>query len=311
MKRVHQNIILDGQDMGDAEIRKNSAFCNEGKWNNFIAPLLPQGDTFIEYGSNAGMYLNLASDKYKRVIGIERDKNDCKIAEKYREQNNKGYKIINADLNNFDLATLPLADVTLFANFHYHQHIDEFRRLLDKLETRTCYIIIVSVNDKKSPHWRAQADSDSVRKYLKHWRLFDAISENCYKFKNDTHPRRMFSMIFKSSKIEKIPLNEVNLMGTKEAKGYEYGREFVKEVLDGAEYQETKYYTQINKLRHHDWSQTKIDDFIKQKYNLVYDMSLQGQKEPLILDNKMRLVDGIHRFLILETINKDPFVRIM
>ena len=75
MKKLYQNIKVPGRRLPYEDTRrKDSAFWNEGKWNNFIKPLLPKyckNKTFIEIGSNAGMFLKMAEDKgFKHVIGI-------------------------------------------------------------------------------------------------------------------------------------------------------------------------------------------------------------------------------------------------
>ena len=174
--------------MGDADVRKRSKFCNEGKWENFIAPLLPEGDVFIEYGSNAGMYLKLAREKYGTVIGLERNANDCEVARTYLKDTD--CQVIHRQIDEH-IDDLPLADVTLLANFHYHQHIDEFRRLLDVLEHRTCYALIVSVREPQR-HWRAQAGVEDVLGYFRHWELAKQIP--FVPASGDPHPRPMFSM---------------------------------------------------------------------------------------------------------------------
>ncbi len=260
--KVHQNIILDGKDMGDTGYRVGNPFYNEGKWNNFIKPLLPDGDVFIEYGSNVGMYLNLASKKYTRVIGLERDNNDCRVAERYLKQNKGHYKTLNVDVNKYDISDLPLADVSLLANFHYHQHIDEFRRLLDKLESKTCYVLIVSVEEEMR-HWRAQPHIEDIKRYFDNWIFIDQVKEKSGK--GIIHPRRTFSLLFKSTKAMRVPLKKIKIIGSRESDNYIYGREFVRDSLNGIDYKKTEYYLTQNDRRDHKWSQPRVDAFIKGK----------------------------------------------
>src|SRR3990167_2741123 len=108
--RVHQNIIIDGYDNGDTSTRRFSKFYNEGKWNNFIKPLLPKGEVFVEFGSNAGLFLKLATELGYKAIGLERNKKDCGIARQYRDNLRLNYKIVETQV---DEKLDYLADITL------------------------------------------------------------------------------------------------------------------------------------------------------------------------------------------------------
>ena len=69
--KAHQNIIVSGIDVGDNPERRGSRFRNEGKWDNFIKPILPKDDfehTLIEFGTNAGLYLKLAKEHGYRIL---------------------------------------------------------------------------------------------------------------------------------------------------------------------------------------------------------------------------------------------------
>ena len=119
----------------------------------------------MEFGSNAGLFLRLATEAGYKAIGFERDKKDCGIARQYRDNLRLNYKIVETQV---DEKLDYLADITLLANFHYHQHVSEFVNLLDSMETKTCYVLIVSVNDIKEPHWRAQPDQKNAETYFPH-----------------------------------------------------------------------------------------------------------------------------------------------
>ena len=85
--RIHQNIVIGSKDYGRVNSRKNSNFYNEGKWRNYIEPLLPpdcKEMTFVEIGCNAGLFLKLAKKKgFKNVIGVEKDERIAKVAAEY------------------------------------------------------------------------------------------------------------------------------------------------------------------------------------------------------------------------------------
>lgn len=297
--KTHQNVIINGIEYGDAEVRKGSKFCNEGKWENFIKPILPEGDTFIEYGSNAGMYLKLAREKFRRVIGLERNHTDCEVAEKYRNSLGLDYEIINRQVD--DISDLPIADVTLLANFHYHQHINEFRKLLNQLESKTIYALVVSVREPQK-HWRAQADPESVKRYFRHWTLVDEVEGVSG---DDPHPRDMFSMLFKSPKLEvgEVKVNEEN-------REWRYLREFVRACLKGEDVKGNYYGVQMRR-RKGKWSQEEIDRFIEEKQELILDVAKEGLKSPLIVDDEDNLLDGLHRYAVLRELGIKPIRRVM
>ena len=71
----YQNVEgVDGAVFKDPR-RANSIFWGEGKWKNFILPLLPlERRTFVEIGCSAGLFLKLAMDAgFTNVIGIDAD----------------------------------------------------------------------------------------------------------------------------------------------------------------------------------------------------------------------------------------------
>jgi SAM-dependent methyltransferase len=86
MARWYQNVPVEGAEYEGQE-RERSRFWNVGKWDNFIAPLLPrERRTFIDIGCNAGLMLKLAQDAgFEKVIGIEASKRAMQQAEQYRE----------------------------------------------------------------------------------------------------------------------------------------------------------------------------------------------------------------------------------
>jgi len=294
--KVHQNIILNGEDLGDADYRKYSKFYNEGKWNNFIKPLLPKGDSFVELGSNAGLFLRLASENgFSKVKGFERDENDCKIAKLYLDSFGINHHIIQTQINdNLEY----LADVTLLANYHYHQHISDFIALLDQLETKTCYVLIVSVNHKLT-HWRASPNQRNIQRYFKNWDQIGKVSS--ISAKDDPHPRDMFSYLFKSRKIRRIPLEDVKLRGA--LRDGDEIVDFIKRVLAERflDIRDTKYHQIQDYDRKGRWSASKINKFIQEKRELIQDIAKNGIQEPLILDER-NLVDGLHRYLVAKVL---------
>ena len=222
----YQNIILDGVEYGRGR-RKHSKFFNEGKWNNFIAPLLPKdcsGLTFVEFGSNYGLYLKLAKQRgFKTVVGVEGNPNACEVAKRYVPE----AKTIDVMLRNniFKsggwLNEIPAADYVLLSNFHYHIYLSVFLHFLNLLKRKTRYVIVVSADDAMNRIYMAKCYSDFVRKYFKEWKEIECIRD--IPANGDPRPRKMFSMLFKSE-IERVPIIDItNAFGS-------YGRRFYEKV---------------------------------------------------------------------------------
>ena len=102
---------------------KHSAFFNEGKWANFIQPLLPAGPrdrTFVEIGCNVGLYLKMAKGYgFRNVGGVEADADACRMAEQYRDAHGLDYRVLNRKVGeDFSWDEMPVADVP----GHSHNH---------------------------------------------------------------------------------------------------------------------------------------------------------------------------------------------
>ncbi len=87
--RWYQTVFIDGVDAVFEDVnRKVSKFWNEGKWDNFIKPLLTNVDkgSLLEIGCNAGLFLKMAKDEgFKKVIGVEASNRCCQQAELYKK----------------------------------------------------------------------------------------------------------------------------------------------------------------------------------------------------------------------------------
>lgn len=203
MRRWYQNV--DGMDVVfENPNRKESRFWGEGKWNNFIKPLLPQRRrTFIEIGCNAGLFLKMASDVgFKDVIGIEPSKSSMRQARDFRKVNKGTYKLIQQKVDaNFALDELPLADVVLLANVHYYIPLSDFIHLVDRLKSRTVYCIVVSARANRRPgaalHYLLAA-----RAYFRGWEEIKVVGDwqGTGVEEGDPAPRRqMYGVSFKGN----------------------------------------------------------------------------------------------------------------
>lgn len=123
------------------------------KWDLLIEPNLPEGDRFLEIGCNAGLYLVLASEKYKEVYGVDSEEIFLSQAEEVLRRFNESVYLIQGDALEMDL---PSVDVTLMANVLYWLiYTDEngyregweerIERFFEKLDTK--WLVAVGAED--------------------------------------------------------------------------------------------------------------------------------------------------------------------
>lgn len=277
--------------------RKGSKFHDEGKWETFIDPLLPEDcsyKTFVEMGCNRGMYLGLAKKKgFKYVYGVEKDK-------KFLEGLNGKYNILNEEIGKtFVPRHLPVADVTLIANVHYHIKAECFLEYMDLLPYRTLYCLVVSTEWKRLKGVRFKGGIIDVPRYFAGWTIVDSISNVSQK--NDRHARNLFSVLLKSNKLIEVDIEEY--LKTSGRIGV-YDRRcdnFIKKALTIPDF-DPKTHPVI--LPH----QTRTPNSL---YKLVKSVSENGMKRPVVVSWKM-ILDGYHRMRILRYLGyKKAIARIL
>ena len=310
--RVHQNIILNGKDIGDKHSRKGSKFCNEGKWDNYILPLLPENPkdmTFTEFGSNAGLYLKMAKEYgFRDVTGIELEKRNCDVAKQYRDSLGLDYKIVNARINdNFNYDLIPVSDVILLANYHYHTLLPEFIHTLDILEHRACYCLVVSVDSLGSVHWKPSPDINKTKHYFRNWEEVQTIYP--ISAEGDSHPRKMYSILFKS-KLERLPIDELKQRNERYFKKERLLQEFIDVILKNHNINatNTRYFNYLVKEKKGKISNEIMAEFVNIKKKLVLDIKEHGIVKPVIIDDNKQLLDGSHRISILKYLKYDSVI---
>lgn len=307
--KAHQNVIIDGIDVGDKSIRKHSKFCNEGKWDNFIKPLLPENhiedSTFMELGSNAGMFLKMATDLgYREVIGIEQSKSVYRVAKKYRDEIGFKYKMLNEMVTEeFDFDRFQAIDVVLMANFHYHLVLPNFISLIDRLQFKTCYCLVVTVDAKPKAHWLPAFRLSDLRVYFKNWREVGAVHH--VSPEDDPHPRAMQSILFESE-LKRRTLDDLwNPKNRGSVSGHRVPHTSIemlcKQVMESDHIEDIRdslYYKRILRARCKEWPRKKIDAFVKGKIDLMYSIKENGFKRPILIRSDDRLLEGGHRRII-------------
>jgi len=285
-RRWYQNIEIEGLEVTyEDPKRKDSKFWNEGKWRNFIEPLLPpERETFIEIGCNAGLFLKLATDAgFKRVIGIE----------------------ANSQIKTLVLDELPLADVVLLANTHYYLTIPMLARLVDGLRNRALYCIVVSALARRRSG-NALYDLRSARGYFSDWRemkVIEGLDEE-----GDPAPRvRMYGVLFKGN-LDALDVESTWGLWEKAVSGaHRHKRaalpaaleQFFGKVLAGEDFdvEDTllyDYWATRAPKKGTEWRR----GFLEYKRRLAEDIRDNGMREPVYYDRKGELLDGGHRLVI-------------
>lgn len=301
-------------DVGDESIvyedpsRALSKFWNEGKWDNFVKPLLPsQHQTFIEIGCNAGLFLKMAKDAgFKDVIGVEGNYQILKQALVYKEINGYDYKLVHERIGvNFGLDNLPLADVILIANMHYYLPIPIFSQLVDKLRNRCLYCLVVSARAKRRKG-NALWDLSSIRGYFRGWQEREIIS--WVSTEGDPCPREtMYGVLFKGNL---TPINVADYYNawfeaSKKPEHKSHGlapamQDFFEGVLfGGADFEHEgssfyNYWREREPCRSEQWTR----DWLDYKATLAKYVQANGMKTPIYFDYNLKLLDGIHRLCI-------------
>jgi len=331
VKRLYQNIKIPGKKLlYEDPKRKDSNFWNEGKWNNFIEPLLPKyckNKTFVEIGSSAGLFLKMAEDKgFRHVIGIESHPARIKEAELYKKSNGGKYKLLPKKMDRkFDFNQLPLAHVTLISNTHYYLSVINFSRVVDALRTRSLYCIIVSAKARRIPGC-ARYDATSVRGYFRDWEERATLA--LLEAEGDPAPREtMYGILFKGA-LKEYDTKELYAAwrkGNLETPFYKNEAlpdaldEFYKKVLSRKKFnvKDTAYYKYWEKRRP-DQTEVWIRRKLRQKATLAEHIRDNGMFSPIYLSetnwryDKGRLIDGQHRLCIAKQLGyKGIFVRLL
>ena len=321
--RLYQNLEIGGVPFSRARPeRMVSRFWNEGKFNNFIAPHLPEDcadQVFVEMGCNAGLFLKLAKDRgYRYAVGIEKDKTPVIEGSKYRDQIGYDYKILKRQLGGkfggngtFDIDELPVADVTVMSTFHYYIDINSWVKYLDRLKSKSCHVLIVSRPRMKRLHWKALAAYPYVKEYFKDWEEVSLIDD--VPKEGDPDPRDLYSVMFKSPVVERRKIEDVRIRVPEKEEMYVAVSDFAKQIAEDESIDpfDTDYYRKWVERKKGRWSDRMIKKFVRDKYNLMLDIKANGLRDPLILQGKEeKLSDGGHRLAILKALgHKSVIVR--
>ena len=308
-RRWYQTIEIPGLDVVYEGIeRKESKFWNEGKWDNFIKPLLPkERQTFLEIGCNAGLFLKMATDVgFQDVVGVEGNRQIMEQAQHFKKDNGYEYKLVHQRVGvDFNIDDLRLSDVVLMSNAHYYFGVPAFARLVDDLKNRCLYCIIVSARAKRR-QGNAFWDLNAIRGYLRDWEEVEIIEG--LDATNDISPRpQMYGILFKGnlSTIDVDGIYDAWEIASRKPAHRSYGlppalEEFFGKVLAGEtiEYEETLLYKYWRE-REPKKSVGRCRKRLAYKEALAKDIQENGMKTPIYyIEKNGQLRDGLHRLCL-------------
>ena len=306
-KICYQNVAPEKYKL-EVPARANSKFWNEGRWHNFIEPLLPEDcshKTFLEIGCNAGLFLKMAKERgFDRVVGTEKDSKIIKQAEYFRKKNGLNYKIIRQRSGEWDCkySLLPMADVVLMSCVHYHMRPVELIELLDHLRGHSQKLILVSLRDIKPRKVnRVPGTEETAMKYFTEWERLETIriSPN-----GDPAPRPMYSILFKS-RLKRYRIYDLlnPEFYNKKLRILEYCEafsEFAERIINkNYDVEGTKFFKLYVEGRRKKLGVARKKR-LKKLITMIEDVYKNGMKKPLLVNRMGHMLDGSHRVILLQ-----------
>jgi len=308
MKPFETYQYLAGEPMTDRDKTEvGSKFWNKGKWDNFVLPFLPEnpkGQTFIDVGCNAGLFLHFAEELgFSHVLGIDSNNEAILRGIDWRDKNGKKYNLVLTDME-YCADDLPVSDYIVLANVHYYFKIDKWLNFLDKIQYKTRNIIIVTTEKRPGNRCWAQADLTSIGDYFRNWEYQKMVGP--LDPTGDPRPRKLWGIHFKSPFVTKVKIDNLD-------SGNHVQDNFYGELDEGKHFTETKYYKIIRKYRlgdRKDWTEEKLERFFEDRVSLYNDIKNHGLRNPIIVDNRNKILDGNHRCQMLKHLGHERvFVR--
>ncbi len=296
--------FLEGTEMTERDkLEVGSKFWNKGKWDNFVAPFLPEncnGMVFVDMGCNAGLFLRLAQDKgFERIVGVDSNEGAVNRGIEWRDKTGGNYKILNLPMEKC-IDDLPIADYTVLANAHYYFTINDWLDYLDKLQYKTRYCIIVTAEKRHLNRCWASADITDVRRYFKTWEEMGFVDE--LPTEGDPMPRRLWGLCFKSPFIERVPIEGLDC-------GNHVQDRFYSELDSGMDYHRTRYYRILKHYRKN-WGIERLDKWFEERIRVYEDLKKNGLKRPIYVGENNLILDGNHRYAMMKTLGyKSIFIR--
>ena len=279
---------------------EGSKFWNEGKWENFVKPFLPEsgdGQILVDMGCNAGVFLKEAEEMGFTAIGVESDRGAYDRAVRYKERINGRYTLHKKQMERA-FKVLPVSDYMVFANAHYYFTVHQWLEFMDMMIGRVRHCIIVTA-DKRKKRPRADASLAGIRDYFRRWEEVGFIDE--LPLEGDPFPRRLWGLCFKSPYLERVPIADLDC-------GNHVQDNYYAELDAGTDPFDTKYYRILKKYREGKWSNSRLEKHMLGKKAIYEDIKKRGLTRPLVVGEDNRIYDGNHRFRMLQHLGHDSVI---
>ena len=315
MTRFYQNVTVPGMELHyEDAARAHSRFWNEGKWETFIEPLLPeQRNVFLEIGCNAGLFLKLACDAgFRDVYGVEKSKQALAQARLYQESNGYPYRVLEGKVSlHYCVEDLPLSDVVLMSNVHYHLSFEILANLVDRLRYKTRYCIVVAAGARKQSG-RPSYDLARLRGFFADWEEMRVI-ENVPRGDDPAWRENMYGVLFRGGLVLKDI--DAQIAEWTRGRGLEDGSlpvcllDFFGRIRDGEDFRDEdtalyRYWLERDPAR--------AAKQLRSNRAMAESVIANGMRQPVFFAKTGKFLDGMHRFYLAKALgHKSVLARIV
>ncbi len=280
-----------------------SSFYGRGKWDTFIAPLLPEIDeqsVFIEAGCNAGLHLIYAKQAgFGRVVGFEPDETYLRQAQYVvSAEKHDDIRLANMGVGGpeFDWEQLPCSDVTLLSCTTYFIDQATLEAYVQELAHRTVRCIIVSRN-KHRKNYTSKATPEAIRSLFKSEDWQEVGSVESLPVAQDKQGKKLYSIAFESRYVRKVATQEIfeaNRFHTSKVHT-KLARKAARKGIDGIAI------TKEDQKEAHKGTRGRRLCRPRKVSILAADMAANGQKTPITIRTEdSKIIRGNHRTIIAE-----------
>ena len=291
----YQEATINGVDVP----KRRTTDTSELRWTNLVKPLIQKdGGVCTDLGCNAGFYSRKLADLGFAAIGVEREQEFLAHARYWEEMEPKGVKIVDADINDYNLQC---SSLLLLCQVHYWLEPPQVTALVEKIKGKAVDVIVVGKHKALRPlhpmfgnipnarvH-KSPCDMESLRTIFSDWNEIESTSG----------PKH-FSILFRNKYLYEKSVWDINTEQNQFTDIlYPAFGEFVDLILGEKVFrtEETSYYKYLT----HRGFKNK-DSLVKRHTELIYSILEHGIKEPLTL-KEGNVYDGHHRLIIARKLN--------